>query len=765
MSNTADQPDSTSTRLPLRLFLLAHPNSTSAGLLATELMRRFVDPPGRGGLRLSVRLTPHPAIAPAAAPDQTQNGFAPNWKRDFATAVASAEHALVVILADDMMAQEVFDNTGTHWRNFIADAQQQLDAAAPAHKLLGVAAGNSAFRLFPGKNMVRVPSAPDAAPGTATFQTWLSEAADTIAIHIAIHAFSLLEPKAKASDRTDQRPFRLFLSHAKRDLAITGSTDERNDPVRQMQRYIHDLPIDDWFDARDIPGGTDFASEIQSGLRNSSVVIAFLTDHYSSRPWCLEEIVMTKSRQPRGPLVVVDALEQGESRSFPWLGNAPVVVWKPELSLAACRTILWFALREALAFQLRTRQLEHTAATLLPGQKVTVLPSSPEPADLTTLDPTTAAHGRILYPDPPIARSELQLLQALRPSDYCTPLGLLARKAAHLQGLKVAVSVSDSAELTHRGLCVLHEQDFTDEIHLSLLLARISIVYGGRLETPVDTAGRNFTLRLLDLVRGYGELAQNLETELPPILNMPPWPLALTCQAQNYKPSVLNLLNGVARIIPGPTPAAIEIPQNDSDGTPLFPGDKELFKLSETPLRRLAWTRGLSLMRQKSTLETQARIVMGGKLQKFSGLYPGVLEEAWWSIVLRQPLYLLGALGGAGQAVIDLLENRPRPDLQQALSPDSNAQTRDVLAKAADRGIFCGPFAPGTGAASLTGRLVTPLSMLQDLQQAGQQGPAAALNNGLTDHENRLLFDADEPQTAIQLIFTGLQRLQAPVLP
>jgi hypothetical protein len=56
---------------------------------------------------------------------------------------------------------------------------------------------------------------------------------------------------------------------------------------------------------------------------------------------------------------------------------------------------------------------------------------------------------------------------------------------------------------------------------------------------------------------------------------MPPWPTALTCQADNDKPSVLNLLNGVARITAGPTPAAIEIPQNDSDGIPLVPGDKE----------------------------------------------------------------------------------------------------------------------------------------------------------------------------------------------
>ncbi len=50
-------------------------------------------------------------------------------------------------------------------------------------------------------------------------------------------------------------------------------------------------------------------------------------------------------------------------------------------------------------------------------------------------------------------------------------------------------------------------------------------------------------------------------------------------------------------------------------------------------------------------------------------------------------LHLLRALGGAGRAVIDLLENRPQPDLQQAPLPNSDEQTRRVLAEATDRGV------------------------------------------------------------------------------
>jgi hypothetical protein len=222
---------------------------------------------------------------------------------------------------------------------------------------------------------------------------------------------------------------------------------------------------------------------------------------------------------------------------------------------------------------------------------------------------------------------------------------------------------------------------------------------------------------------------------------------------------LLNLLNGVAKIRPGPRPETSEIPDLDDQGQPLFPADTNPFTLKDTPLRRLAWTRGMSLMRQQTTIDTAARVVMGGKLKGYSGLYPGVLEEAWWSVKLGRPLFLLGALGGAGQAVIDLIENRPRPDLTKQLSPAENSTVHGVLQEAAQRGIQTRSVNSEIARGSLTGSLADPLSLLTDLQTAGQQGPAAALNNGLTDDENRQLFFADEPAIAVKLLLLGLTRL------
>jgi hypothetical protein len=81
---------------PLRLCLLAHPRSASARLLAQELMRRFVDPPASGGLRVPVLFTP-----------DRGDGLPPDWDGNDGVRLETALHTLVVVLVDARMAQRV----------------------------------------------------------------------------------------------------------------------------------------------------------------------------------------------------------------------------------------------------------------------------------------------------------------------------------------------------------------------------------------------------------------------------------------------------------------------------------------------------------------------------------------------------------------------------------------------------------------------------------------------------------------------------------
>ena len=99
---------------------------------------------------------------------------------------------------------------------------------------------------------------------------------------------------------------------------------------------------------------------------------------------------------------------------------------------------------------------------------------------------------------------------------------------------------------------------------------------------------------------------------------------------------------------------------------------------ANTPERRYAWARGMTEMRrfQAEQSGAVARIVIGGKTgptvtatqdgakseKWYSGRIPGVIEEVLCSLRAGQPVFLVGAVGGAAEAAIDLLEGRSRPD-------------------------------------------------------------------------------------------------------
>lgn len=56
----------------------------------------------------------------------------------------------------------------------------------------------------------------------------------------------------------------------------------------------------------------------------------------------------------------------------------------------------------------------------------------------------------------------------------------------------------------------------------------------------------------------------------------------------------------------------------------------------------------------------------------------------------------------------------------------------------------------------------TPEDLAAELKQAGRNGLAAALNNGLSDAENSELIASGDPQRAVALILEGLRRKLAP---
>jgi TIR domain len=211
---------------------------------------------------------------------------------------------------------------------------------------------------------------------------------------------------------------RVFLSHAKADgLRITTA----------IRRYLDEVRLDDFFDTADIPDGTRFAEFLTAQAGSLPALLAVQTDSYASREWCRLEVLEAKRRGV--PIVVLSALQNREGRSFPYLGNVPVVRWRGKGSLPVAVGAL---LGEVLRDRYFPKRAEGIRMHHGLGPEWRVLTHPPELMTLLAAreSPRTAdgAQARYLYPDPPLGTEELRLLHLLEPGLHlATPTVLQAQ--------------------------------------------------------------------------------------------------------------------------------------------------------------------------------------------------------------------------------------------------------------------------------------------------------------------------------------------------
>ncbi|MFN7929677.1 MAG: hypothetical protein U0Y68_17375 [Blastocatellia bacterium] len=148
-----------------------------------------------------------------------------------------------------------------------------------------------------------------------------------------------------------------------------------------------------------------------------------------------------------------------------------------------------------------------------------------------------------------------------------------------------------------------------------------------------------------------------------------------------------------------------------------------------------------------------ARILLGGKVDSYTGFMPGIFEEALVTYQKKRPLYILGGFGGAAEILTKAITEPGRQGLEQltlAWQMKHNAALR-LLLDAASRYTL-----PATYA--FAGDLLEQL--LEFVHEAREQ-PALTLNTGLDDKETKLLMTTRDTATAVKLVQEGLQRQHA----
>jgi hypothetical protein len=259
----------------------------------------------------------------------------------------------------------------------------------------------------------------------------------------------------------------------------------------------------------------------------------------------------------------------------------------------------------------------------------------------------------------------------------------------------VAISISESPDMSVLGLGPEHLVDAMAEVARHLLAMGARLMYGGDLRPD------GFTNILFELVARYRRDA-DLGDERVGVTNFMAWPVHVTLSEQEVA-RLSEALSGVADLV-----------YLDIMGHVMSLDERK--KLNPSAPSNEEWASGLTAMRARMTQVSDARIVLGGKIEHFKGKMPGVAEEALEMFKAHKPLFILGGFGGCARDIAEDLG---------LVSSQSSTPTQWAGRSSFD----------GFG--------------LSDL------------NNGLQDQENVILATTHHIDEAVTLILRGLLRVAA----
>lgn len=684
---------------PLLVHIVFHPASDEARALARTIHRGLNADPAVPGLRIPTVFTPTDGISPPAAYD-----------------LDVAERSFVVILADAYVVDRDSGLPRT-WSSFIGDLWETCQATP--HRFFPVQLDDTAWGFddrLSGTSFVRAFAEMDEARRNQfVLQRLITELC------------RLLKGAPQGVGNRVEAPVKLFLSHTKMDIEGEPKVmDALNSYLLASQ------PVRAWEDTGDIPAGSRFGGEIEQGIRDSSL-LCVLTDNYATREWCRKEVILAKRHQR--PVVVIAAFNRQEVRSFPYLGNVPVLRWpcipahasdaeKASIGRQSAQAAIDLVLKETLRYLHATALLQQAAH---PDDRILARP--PELLSLLAMKGAKA----VLYPDPPLGQEELGLLSAVD-VPTTTPLSRLASERP-LKGTRIALSMSESTDLQRFGFDELHFRDAMVELSRYLLLKGATLVYGGHL------GDEGYTQVLFELVRTHHSL-EGVE-RIERIVNMVGWPLPYD-QKLIAKYAPVAQLKRIGR--PADLDACPGKPVADAVEARPFPDEL-------SPESRYCWARGMTHMRETQVAKESgiaARIILGGKFgppaagpgseeQWYLGRIPGVLEEVALAARAGQPVFLIGAFGGAAALAIDLLEGKDRVEaswVYQRRAPQAEGM----------RALY-----------EHCGQAWWDYAEIVDLLR--RTGPAG-INPLLGPDENRELFHTRNVARMIELILSGLGKLQ-----
>ncbi|HEY7640866.1 MAG TPA: toll/interleukin-1 receptor domain-containing protein [Steroidobacteraceae bacterium] len=238
---------------------------------------------------------------------------------------------------------------------------------------------------------------------------------------LILDVLSRILEKVRPNTAADQpKKVTIFLSHAKQDGVDAATLVEQFGRLKPSSGVPG---VGLFYDVAHTLTGANFDEQFLGAIKEC-VFLAIVTDAYHGRPWCQWELL--RAKQWQRPIVVWDRTDEGTARSFPYLGNVPVVR-TPNLDGASddlVENLLIQVLVEAIRMQVWENDARRRMSAIAGSRydKVAYFARPPELADIA-YQCRAREISVIVYPDPPIGKDERSLFEAVLPGVLLLSLG------------------------------------------------------------------------------------------------------------------------------------------------------------------------------------------------------------------------------------------------------------------------------------------------------------------------------------------------------
>ena len=225
----------------------------------------------------------------------------------------------------------------------------------------------------------------------------------------------------------------------------------------------------------------------------------------------------------------------------------------------------------------------------------------------------------------------------------------------------IAFSISNADNMAALGYGKEHYDDLLTRICQLILSLKGKLAYGGNL----DGHGYTNTLLSMAYAEGINENDEGTTSQDDSEFNQWPesfysflcWPISEGLTVET-KATYTNMV----RFVCSPHPYA----GSDAEASELFS--------SRDKMRRYCFSRSLSEMRLSMTTgdwkhpdgssgePLAARIILGGKISDYSGIIPGIAEEALYCLEENIPLFVIGGFGGCTALLAKALQDKECPE-------------------------------------------------------------------------------------------------------